>query len=47
MRTGGRSGSLGAAAAFSFYGNKILTTGEGGMVTTDDPEVARVRPRAA
>jgi perosamine synthetase len=33
-------GSLGTAAAFSFYGNKVLTTGEGGMVTTDDPEVA-------
>ncbi|MFN8126029.1 MAG: aminotransferase class I/II-fold pyridoxal phosphate-dependent enzyme [Candidatus Nanopelagicales bacterium] len=33
-------GSLGDAAAFSFYGNKILTTGEGGMVTTDDPAVA-------
>jgi perosamine synthetase len=33
-------GSLGAAAAFSFYGNKILTTGEGGMVVTDDGELA-------
>ncbi len=33
-------GSLGDAAAFSFYGNKILTTGEGGMVTTDDPAIA-------
>ena len=28
-------GSLGDAAAFSFYGNKIITTGEGGMVTTN------------
>jgi len=34
------AGSLGDAAAFSFYGNKILTTGEGGMVTTDDPAIA-------
>jgi perosamine synthetase len=29
-------GGLGDAAAFSFFGNKILTTGEGGMVTTSD-----------
>jgi len=37
-------GSLGDAAIFSFYGNKIITTGEGGMVVTDDPDVsARVR----
>jgi perosamine synthetase len=34
------AGSLGDAAAFSFYGNKILTTGEGGMVTTSDPAIA-------
>ncbi|HEY4375587.1 MAG TPA: DegT/DnrJ/EryC1/StrS family aminotransferase [Acidimicrobiales bacterium] len=33
-------GSLGLAAAFSFFANKILTTGEGGMVTTDDPVLA-------
>jgi perosamine synthetase len=33
-------GSLGDAAAFSFYANKIITTGEGGMVTTNDPELA-------
>jgi perosamine synthetase len=38
------AGSMGAAAAFSFYGNKILTTGEGGMVVTDDADLAeRVR----
>jgi perosamine synthetase len=37
----GRSvGSLGTCAAFSFFGNKIVTTGEGGMVTTDDDELA-------
>lgn len=29
-------GSIGIAGCFSFYGNKIMTTGEGGMVTTDD-----------
>lgn len=33
-------GSLGDVAIFSFFGNKILTTGEGGMVTTRDPELA-------
>ncbi|OIO90707.1 MAG: aminotransferase DegT [Anaerolineae bacterium CG2_30_64_16] len=35
-------GSLGDAAAFSFYGNKIITTGEGGMVTTNREDVARL-----
>jgi len=38
-------GSLGRAASFSFYANKIITTGEGGMVTTNDPELARVARR--
>lgn len=33
-------GSLGHLAAFSFYGNKIITTGEGGMVVTDDDALA-------
>jgi perosamine synthetase len=41
---GARTGSLGDIACFSFYANKILTTGEGGMVVTDDAEwAARVR----
>ncbi|HEX7318038.1 MAG TPA: DegT/DnrJ/EryC1/StrS family aminotransferase [Pyrinomonadaceae bacterium] len=41
---GRRAGSLGDIAAFSFYGNKIIATGEGGMVTTDDDALAaRVR----
>jgi len=31
---GRKAGSLADAATFSFYGNKIVTTGEGGMVTT-------------
>jgi len=35
-------GSLGRAATFSFYGNKILTTGEGGMITTNDEELAKL-----
>ena len=33
-------GSVGDAAAFSFYANKIITTGEGGMVVTDDDALA-------
>jgi perosamine synthetase len=33
---GKRVGSMGRVNAFSFYGNKIITTGEGGMLTTDD-----------
>lgn len=37
-------GSMGHINAFSFYGNKIITTGEGGMVVTDDDALAaRVR----
>jgi perosamine synthetase len=35
-----RCGDWGAAAAFSFYANKLITCGEGGMVTTDSDEVA-------
>jgi perosamine synthetase len=35
-------GGLGTCAAFSFYGNKNLTTGEGGMVVTDTPEIAEM-----
>lgn len=33
-------GALGDAGCYSFYGNKILTTGEGGMVVTNDPALA-------
>lgn len=40
MYKGYRVGNLGKMAAFSFYGNKILTTGEGGMVVTNDGKVA-------
>lgn len=35
------AGSLATMATFSFYGNKILTSGEGGAVTVDDPELER------
>lgn len=37
---GRKVGSLGKIASFSFYANKIITTGEGGMVVTDDEELA-------
>ncbi len=39
-----KAGSVGTAGAFSFYPTKNMTTGEGGMVTTSDGELAeRVR----
>jgi dTDP-4-amino-4,6-dideoxygalactose transaminase len=38
---GKMAGNLGDAACFSFYPNKNLTTGEGGMVTTNNDEIAR------
>ncbi|HRT84544.1 MAG TPA: DegT/DnrJ/EryC1/StrS family aminotransferase [Bacteroidales bacterium] len=34
-------GSFGDLSAFSFYGNKVITTGEGGMITTDNEEYYR------
>jgi len=37
---GRRAGSLGTIACFSFYANKIVTSGEGGMVVTDDDALA-------
>lgn len=41
---GKKVGSLGDIGCFSFYANKIITTGEGGMVTTNNKELAeRVR----
>ncbi len=41
---GQRIGSLGDVATFSFYGNKIITTGEGGLVVTNNEKLAsRVR----
>jgi dTDP-4-amino-4,6-dideoxygalactose transaminase len=33
-------GGLGIAGAFSFHPRKVITTGEGGMITTDDAHVA-------
>jgi perosamine synthetase len=33
-------GSMGRIGTFSFFGNKMITTGEGGMITTDDDQLA-------
>jgi dTDP-4-amino-4,6-dideoxygalactose transaminase len=41
-RAGGRhAGTIGIAGAFSFYANKNLPMGEGGMLITDDRELAQ------
>lgn len=37
---GKRVGSFGDIACFSFFGNKIITTGEGGMCITNDKKLA-------
>ena len=36
-----RCGNFGEASCFSFYANKLVTTGEGGMVVTDDEPLAQ------
>jgi perosamine synthetase len=38
---GRRVGTFGDVACFSFYGNKIITTGEGGMCLTNNDELAQ------
>ena len=38
---GQKTGSLGDVGCFSFYATKNMTTGEGGMITTNNSEVAR------
>jgi dTDP-4-amino-4,6-dideoxygalactose transaminase len=41
-RSGGRAaGSFGKAGAFSFYPTKVITSGEGGMIVTDDETIYR------
>lgn len=37
---GKKLGTLGTASSFSFFGNKTITTGEGGCVCTDDDALA-------
>jgi perosamine synthetase len=39
IAAGQRVGTHGNPAVFAFYPNKQITTGEGGMVTTDDPDL--------
>jgi perosamine synthetase len=39
---GRKVGQFGNAAAFSFYPNKPITTGEGGVIVTNDSEIARL-----
>jgi perosamine synthetase len=40
MYKSGYAGALGTAAAFSFHPRKSITTGEGGMITTNDADLA-------
>jgi len=42
---GSLTGTIGDINAFSFYANKIITTGEGGMCTTDSDEMADIARR--
>jgi len=39
---GRKMGSFGIAGAFAFYPNKQITTGEGGMIVTNDDRIARL-----
>jgi dTDP-4-amino-4,6-dideoxygalactose transaminase len=39
-RSGKSAGTIGKTGVFSFYATKTITTGEGGMVVTDDDQVA-------
>ena len=38
---GKKVGGLSDAGVFSFYGNKIITSGEGGMITTNNEELCK------
>lgn len=39
-RNGRKTGTFGIAGSFSFYANKVITTGEGGMIVTPNRELA-------
>jgi len=41
MIAGEKAGNIGTAAGFSFFSTKVITTGEGGMITTNDDEIAK------
>jgi dTDP-4-amino-4,6-dideoxygalactose transaminase len=43
--SGAALGSVGLAGAFSFFSNKVLSCGEGGLLATDDDEVAALARR--
>lgn len=36
------TGSMGDVGCFSFYANKVITTGEGGMITTNNDKLANI-----
>ena len=38
---GKKAGSIGDIGCFSFYANKIVTTGEGGMIVSNNPEIIK------
>jgi perosamine synthetase len=42
---GAKVGSIGQAGVFAFYPNKQMTTGEGGAIVTDDPEIDQLARR--
>jgi len=42
MLDGKKAGTFGIAGAFSFFPTKVMTTGEGGMITTNDDDVANM-----
>jgi len=42
---GKKAGSLGYVGSFSFFPTKVMTTCEGGMITTDDHDLARMARR--
>jgi perosamine synthetase len=42
---GKKCGSFGTFGCFSFYANKLITTGEGGMVVTNDSRLADIARR--
>jgi perosamine synthetase len=39
---GRKAGTLGRCGAYAFYPNKQITTGEGGILVTQDPEIAKL-----
>lgn len=39
---GRKAGTFGRAGVFAFYPNKQMTTGEGGMIVTDDEQIAKL-----